>query len=93
MLQTLSVENNPTILTHSSGIANGRFGHKVLKQIQYDYILETIKTATVIYVVFFIYCNTTRIVYVPNGLSFARERLSKYRAQLNTPVGNCVKKW
>ena len=28
-----------------------------------------------------------------NGLSFARERISKYWAQLRTPVENCVEKW
>ena len=39
---------------------------------------------------FLIYCITTNIVYVSNGLSFARERLSEFWAQL--PVGNCVEK-
>ena len=42
---------------------------------------------------FLIDCITTRIVYVSNGLSFAREQLSKPLAQLHTPVGNCVEKW
>ena len=33
------------------------------------------------------------MVYVSNGLSFTRERLSKHLAQLCTPVENCVEKW
>ena len=41
-------------------------------------ILETIKNATVMYVVFLIDCITARIVYVSNALSFAREQLSKH---------------
>ena len=32
-------------------------------------------------------------MYISNGLSFARERLSKHLAQLRTPVENCDEKW
>ena len=40
-----------------------------------------------------IVCITARIVYVSNGLSFARERLSKKWAQFGNLVENCVEKW
>ena len=80
--------NKKTVLTGFEPTSTKIDGFKFI----YIY-LKPIKTQLRYMLFFFLIdCITARIVYVSNGLSFARERLSKHWAQLHNPVGNCVEK-